>query len=172
MFNITDCALETDTYSSWKNDVSLFWKDSLFEHLKNKSSRCKGSESEKLMKEIFKSKGFEVKKRKHSDHDFCVNGYEIELKMSTCWAEKPDAFRWQQIRKQRYDYILFLGVNPNKLYLWGMSKQAIIDNIFDRDEFRQHGGRTGNHENYWISTKYKKMFDDEERVFSLLGGSK
>ena len=87
-----------------------------------------------------------------SDYDLLVNDLRVEVKASTAWDENPNNFKWQQIRNQQYDRIVFMGVNPNEAWMWWASKLDLEAHIFGRDEYRQHAGKDGNQELYWIAS--------------------
>ena len=111
------------------------WKNSKFEDFKDLSSRSKGAKAEKIVEEIMShSYGHAVSKPLY-DGDRSIDGYEVEIKASTCWEENIDSFTWQQIRsKQKYDRIIFVGINPNDknwssgdiFCLWANNIQSLI----------------------------------------------
>lgn len=148
----TDFILETSTYASWKkHKQTSIWKHSLFECFHDiPSPRSKGAEGEKLVEEFMSSLGHTVIRAKSSDYDRVISGYKTEIKTSTTWNGTKDKFTWQQIRNQDYDRIIFLGINPNDINLYWATKQDLVKNVFSIDSFRQHAGKNGKQELYWL----------------------
>ena len=164
MSNITKQILKTRTYNQITSGVSTFWKDSLFENLKNLSSRAKGAKGEHLVAEAmsalghhspFKKDGKPYKpKGSGTDFDLFINRLKIEVKLSTAWDETPSKFKWQQLRSmQDYDRVVFVGVNPNQFDMWWCTKKDLEKHIFNKSEYRQHAGKDGDQDLYWISTE-------------------
>jgi hypothetical protein len=161
---ITEIATSTNAYKEVieKNQNSV-WVGSIFEHHKGLSSKAKGSWGERLACDILEGLGANVPRRKNgknkkpqgsgTDFDIYVDNKKIEVKTSFAWDETEDSFTWQQIRDQEYEYILFVGVNPNECKAWFATKNDLIKNIFGRNEYRQHAGKDGEQDLYWIQTK-------------------
>ena len=165
--NITDRVKMSNAYKDHiKKMKNSAWNGSMFELHKNLSPKAKGAWGERLTCDILESYGATVprdKKGKNkkpkgagSDYDVWVNDKKIEVKTSFAWDEEPDKFVWQQIRDQDYEYIVFIGVNPGECKAWWATKEDIVNNIFGRNEYRQHGGNSGEQDLYWIQTT---MFD-------------
>jgi hypothetical protein len=127
---------------------SAAWKGSPFEWILSIPSRSKGAYGEKLVQELFRLNGFDVKRPKSgSDHDRVINGHRIEIKMSTLWA-KNGHYKFQQIRDQEYDYLLCLGLSPNKAHCWLIPKSQVhtgLDGVS-----HQHGGKAGR-DTLWLN---------------------
>lgn len=131
------------------------WTGSTFESIRRISSpRAKGATAEKIVSEIMLSRGYSVGRPTNSDFDRFIGGHKTEIKMSTTWDNKLDAFTWQQIREgQDYERIIFMGVNPDSIRLYWATKKDIQQHIFGKDEFRQHAGKDGGLDVYWIQRK-------------------
>lgn len=118
------------------------WENSPYKVFREHKSKKAGMIGEKAVMEYFAAKSFAVSGRKKpaieghraSDYDFLIEGKRIECKMSTRW--ESGMFRFQQIRDQEYDFLLFFGVDPDKLYLWVIPKQVAWANAYG-----QHGGK-------------------------------
>ena len=148
--------------------MSPFWLGSKFEFTRSISSKQKGSFGEKFVAAVMKDMGFDVSRRYSSDHDIVVNGMSAEVKMSTAWDNKKDAFKWQQIRNQDYKLIFFLGINPNDFTIWWATKDQLNEKVIGKDEYRQHAGKDGNQELYWISCR-QEWFNDLSELKSVIG---
>ncbi len=146
-----DELIATPTYKKLKATESLgsIWTGQTFEVFKLLGSRKKGAVAEKLVEDMLKVMGFTVGKSKGLGGDRTVQGLETEIKASCCWDEVPDAFCWQQLRRQDYARVIFLGVNPASAVLYWADKEALVKEIFN-DSHRQHAGRKGGQELYWI----------------------
>ena len=161
---ITEIATSTNAYKEVieKNQNSV-WVGSTFEHHKGLSSKAKGSWGERLTCDILEGLGANVPRRKNgknkkpqgsgTDFDIYVDNKTIEVKTSFAWDETEDSFTWQQIRDQEYEYIVFVGVNPNECKAWFATKDDLVKEIFGRNEYRQHAGKDGEQELYWIQVK-------------------
>ena len=169
---LTKTATCTNAYKAWKENDKTAWDGSLFE-LWNKisSPKRKGAEGEKLAADILEKLGAQVlrdKNGKHckpkgstSDFDIYVDNHKVEVKCSSAWAKtgrepEDNSFRWQQIRSlQEYDRVVFIGINPNELHMWWCTKEDLKNNIFGKDKHRQHAGKDGKQELYWIKVDGK-----------------
>jgi hypothetical protein len=142
------------------------WKNSKFEDFKDLSSRSKGVKAEKIVEEIMiHSYGHTVSKPLY-DGDRLIDGHEVEIKASTCWEENIDSFTWQQIRsKQKYDRIIFVGINPNDAKMWWATKEDLEKHIFCGDNYRQHGGKKGGQDLYWLQGCSKQDWFREIETF-------
>ena len=158
---LTEIVTNTNTYQQWHEEDTSFWDDSKFEKLKIMSSRKKGAQSERLTADIMEGLGCDVPRDKKgrnkkpynsSEFDLFIDGIRIEVKMSTAWDNTLNKFTWQQLRDQDYQRAIFLGINPNDLDMWWCTKDDLISHIFGRDEHRQHAGKDGGQELYWIHT--------------------
>lgn len=138
----------SNAYGKVAAPPSAAWKGSPFEWILSIPSRSKGAYGEKLVQELFRLNGFDVKRPKSgSDHDRVINGHRIEIKMSTLWA-KTGQYKFQQIRDQDYDYLLCLGLSPTEAHCWLIPKSEVHRG---RDGVSsQHGGKAGR-DTLWLN---------------------
>lgn len=147
----TNTVLSLPVYSSWKKKKEeTIWKNSLFRYFRDMSSKSKGAEGEKLVHQFMEKLGHAVFRANNSDFDRYISGHKTEIKTSTCWDEIENKFTWQQIRNQEYDRIIFVGINPNDVVFYWATKEDLKENIFNINERRQHSGKNGGQELYWI----------------------
>lgn len=124
------------------------WAGSPFKWILSIPSRSKGSYGELFVAELFRANGFDVKRPlSGSDHDRVINGHRIEIKMSTRWAENGQ-YKFQQIRDQKYDFVLCLGISPKEAHCWLIPKAEVH---LDREGVtNQHGGKAGS-DTMWLA---------------------
>lgn len=148
MSNFEKLAKISSAYEKIAAPPSAAWKSSPFEWILSIPSRSKGAYGEKLVQELFRLNGFDVKRPKSgSDHDRVINGHRIEIKMSTLWA-KNGQYKFQQIRDQEYDYLLCLGLSPTEAHCWLIPKSEVHR---ERDGVSsQHGGKAGR-DTLWLN---------------------
>lgn len=77
-----------------------------------------------------------------------INGLSVAVKMSMLW-EGFD-FKFQQIRDEQYDQILFLGIAPSDVYAWFIPKQLVLNQL--RGRSGQHTGK-GSTETFWETVR-------------------
>lgn len=125
------------------------YQDSEFLVYKQMSSKKKGKYFELIVEEFLRNKGCIVSKSLNSDHDRVVNGKKLEIKGSLLWGTGTH-FRWQQIRtNQDYDIICFVAIYPDKIELFGSTKEIVKEKLEIQDEqgnwiYNQHGGKKVN----------------------------
>ena len=86
-----------------------------------------------------------------SDCDRVINGKRVEIKFSRLW--KTDLYKFQQLRDQKYDYAICLGVSPFDAHCWVLSKQLIMEQWGQADGLpHQHGGAAGR-DTVWLSVR-------------------
>ena len=157
---VNEIALKSETLKERSPGID-FWEGSSYESFYTMSSpKAKGSRGERLAAEVMESLGHNILRKKsgklarlsgNSDHDIVVNGHRVEVKLSLTWGTEYDKFTWQQIRSlQEYDRIIFVGINPDEVKMWWATKEDLENNVFGDAAFRQHGGKKGNQELYWI----------------------
>ena len=142
-------------YSDSKNR----WKDSPFEWMISLPSRSKGAAAESLMRKFLEQHDFDVADSTvGSEADMNVNRYNVEVKFSTLWKD-DGSYRFQQIRDQKYDILLCLGISPDAAHAWVICKSQINGGDFpterttkgDWGRFRyQHGGDEGDGNTWWV----------------------
>lgn len=152
MTTLTTIVTNTPTFSklSHLKQISI-WDGSTFELIRTISSpRAKGAIGEKLTSDVMTHLGHVVTKPSNSGHDRIIDGYKTEIKLSTTWDNRLDTFTWQQIRNQDYDRIIFIGVNPYDISFYWAEKSDLVTHIFGNDHYRQHAGKNGGQDLYWI----------------------
>lgn len=138
----------SNAYEKVAAPPSAAWKGSPFEWILSIPSRSKGAYGEKLVQELFRLNGFDVKRPKFgSDHDRVINGHRIEIKMSTLWT-KNGQYTFQQIRDQEYDYLICLGLSPSEAHGWLIPKSEVY--IGREGVSSQHGGKAGR-DTLWLN---------------------
>lgn len=130
------------------------WADSPFEWILRVPSRTKGAVGEALVAGWAAAKGFDVTKAPNSDADRVINGQRIEIKLSTLW--KNGGFKFQQIRNQRYDYCLCIGISPFDAHAWLLPKSVLLEHVIGH--MGQHTGATGA-DTSWLSVRPDKPYD-------------
>ena len=169
MSDITKLVLESTTYARWLDPTAedLYWADSQFGCFRRFASRTKGKEGEHLTADVLELLGSIVPRHQKgkkkgqpfkpagagTDYDVLIDDYEVEVKTSSAWQAQSNNFAWQQFRPfQEYIRVICVGINANQVQAWWCTKEDLEKHIFGRDEFRQHGGKKGEQELYWIST--------------------
>ena len=163
--DFTSQVLSSNTYNDLAKQAreEVFWKGSLFEPIKLLSSRSIGAKGEQITADLLEAIGSMVprdKKGAHkkpkgagSDYDLYIDNIKIEVKFSTAWNQTENKFTWQQLRSgQDYERVIFVGCNPNEIHFWWCHKSDLEANIFGRDEYRQHAGKSGKQDLYWLHT--------------------
>ena len=117
------------------------WEHSKFAWLKGIPSRTVGAQGEQLLSKYLESKGFAVSNSPGGESDRMINGKRAEIKLSTLW--EGGKYKFQQIRKQDYDFIICLGLSPFIAHCWAMPKQFVMQKWEDGDIGPQHGGQAG-----------------------------
>lgn len=123
------------------------YANSPFRVYKEMSSKKKGAYFERIVAEYLVKQGHKVTKAvKTSDYDRLIDGrIKLEIKGSMLWGAGTN-FRWQQIRtNQDYDVVCFLAMYPDRIELYGATKQLVMRKLHVQDEagnwiFNQHGG--------------------------------
>ncbi len=133
--------------ASYVEDEANAWENSPFRWIKFiPSSRRRGAAAEKLAEAWLKLQGFDVRSTGRSDADRFVNGSSVEIKMSTPWSGV--SYRFQQIRDQNYDYVLFLGLSPDHAHVWFVPKKVLMER--PDGVGGQHGGSSAS-DTAWLA---------------------
>lgn len=167
--DVTQIALTTSTLAEGDPPAATMWRDSKFSSFwLMPSPKAKGSRGERLAADILENlghkvlrnpKGRPIRRKGDSDHDIVVNEHRTEVKTSLTWGEEQNCFTWQQIRPfQEYDRIVFIGVNPNDAHAWWATKEDVLQHLANVDSYRQHGGKNGGQELYWIKNEIPTWF--------------
>lgn len=117
------------------------WAGSPFAWIKTRPSRQVGKIGEQLVAGWAAAKGLDVTRTGDSDADRVINQHRIEIKFSTLWAGGNYVF--QQIRDQRYDLALLLGLSPATASAWVIPKAVLMERPFRLGISAQHGGQAG-----------------------------
>lgn len=118
------------------------WEGSPFAWLRRIPSRQRGAVGERLVAEWLTRRGFKVARSGDPEADRIVEGSRVEIKFSTLWQNGSYAF--QQIRDQRYDIIVCLGVAPSDAHCWVMPKADVMRLWREESVIHtQHGGAGG-----------------------------
>lgn len=132
------------TYVNTGEDL---WHGSPFAWIRTRPSRQVGAIGEALVSEWAKAEGFKVQRSPNSDADRVVNGWRIEIKMSTLWTDTR-IYKFQQIRDQDYDFCFCFGLSPQSAHSWLIPKEALLENR--PGLVHQHGGARGS-DTRWLS---------------------
>lgn len=127
--------------SDYINPADDPWAGSPFAWIKTRPSRQVGKIGEQLVAGWAAAKGLDVVRTGDSEADRVINGVRVEIKFSTLWASGNYVF--QQIRDQRYDVALFLGLSPFTASAWVVPKSVLMERPFRPGLTAQHGGRAG-----------------------------
>lgn len=130
-----------DEYVNPEKDV---WADSPFAWILSRPSRQRGKIGEQLLAGWCASRDLNVIRSENSDSDRIIEGQRVEIKMSTLWG--VGCYKFQQIRNQKYDYLICLGISPFNAHAWIMKKSEIPFSKLPH----QHGGSKGK-DTWWLS---------------------
>lgn len=131
-----------------------YWKDSPFYALHALSSKSKGTAMQNIAIEICKQHyNLKIELPNSSDYDSVISGYKTEIKNSMSWNNKPNNWKWQQIRRgQKYDRIIFVGINIDEYFMWWATKNDLNQYVFPIECNKgQHGGGKAASDTYWES---------------------
>ncbi len=117
------------------------WAGSPFAWIKTRPSRQVGKIGEQLVAGWAAAKGLDVVRTGDSEADRVINGHRVEIKFSTLWA--GGGYTFQQIRDQRYDVALLLGLSPFAASAWVVPKAVLMERPFRSGLSHQHGGQAG-----------------------------
>lgn len=145
------------------------YRGSEFEWYRNLSSKRKGKVGELMVGDHFQKMGLNVhtskearskklvdKSIKLSDYDLYIENFNIkaEVKTSTIWGT-TNTFKFQQIREQEYDIIIFQFIHPDEVKLFYCTKEDARTYIMIEGN-GQHGGGDAE-ETSWISVTNGKV---------------
>ena len=132
------------------------WEGSPFEWIKKLHIKSIGQAGEKMVARFLHGHGFLVTEASGTQADIEVNGKRVEVKTATMSGDGKYTFN--QIRNQRYDILLCLGLSPKDAHIWVTCKKDINDGNFPTQKSvsvggysfgPQHGGKSGN-ANTWM----------------------
>ena len=120
----------------------LGWMGSPFAWIKTRPSRQIGTIGEKLVAGWCAAQDLDVTKAADSDADRVIEGLRVEIKFSTLW--ESGFYKFQQLRDQRYDVAICLGISPFDAHCWVLQKEFIMRSIGKVPGLTpQHGGSRG-----------------------------
>lgn len=137
-------------YTSAREDA---WAGSPFAWIRAQSSRRRGKIGEQLLSALLAARDFTVGPARSSHADRIVNGKLVEVKFSTLW--EAGTYTFQQIRDQRYDVMVCLGVSPFDAHCWVMTKQILRRHVIGK--MGQHSGERAS-ETAWITIAPSEPF--------------
>ncbi len=127
------------------------WEGSAFAWIKTKPSRQVGAIGEKLVAGWLAARGFNVTRSGDSDADRVIENKRVEVKFSTLWANA--GYKFQQLRDQRYDLAICLGISPFHAHCWIIPKEDILRLWkVEHKISSQHGGQKGA-DTAWIDVR-------------------
>lgn len=119
------------------------WIGSPFAWILSLTSRQKGAVGEQLIAGWCAAKGLDVTRSKNSDADRIIGGRKIEIKFSTLW--QTGVYKFQQLRDQEYEYVICIGISPQRANCWVIPKEVIMNHTIP-----QHGGQRGS-DTHWLA---------------------
>jgi len=127
------------------------WEGSPFAWIKTKPSRQVGAIGEKLVAGWLAARGFNVTRSGDSDADRVIENKRVEVKFSTLWAN--GGYKFQQLRDQRYDLAICLGISPFDAHCWIIPKEDVLRLWkVEHKISSQHGGQDGA-DTAWIDVR-------------------
>lgn len=122
------------------------WDASPFGWLRRLPSRSMGARGERLVSAWCESLGYSVRPTGDSEADRMIEGRRVEIKLSTRWSD--GRFVFQQIRDQRYDFMICVGLHPFDAAIWIIPKDVLMS---EPEGVRpQHAGRAGR-DTWWLN---------------------
>ena len=125
------------------------WVGSPFAWIKDLSSRTRGKVGEQLIERWCTLQNFDVRSSPNSQSDRIINGLRVEIKFSTLW--QTGIYKFQQLRDQAYDIVICLGLSPDDIHCWVLSKDVILEQ-WRSGKIGQHGGSEAK-DTAWITVK-------------------
>ncbi len=137
MFVATSSYLKEELEESKDN-----WRDSPFEWILKLPPRKKGKLGGKLLAAWLASKGVNIDATKDASESLVINGHKVAIKFSTLWTN--GFYKFQQLRRTGYEYVLCLGISPFETHCWFFEKKYVLEHAT-----KQHKG--GRQSEYWIT---------------------
>jgi hypothetical protein len=134
------------------------WDDSPYFLLKCMKAKQAGSRYEKIVEAIYSNAGETVEAPTSTDHDRIINDEKVEIKGSMITKGSDDKFSFLQIRPaQEYDKVVFLAIYFDKIHLYEMTKEQILEAIENGTFKKQHGGKKANSGTYCFNGSMEKL---------------
>ena len=134
------------------------WEESPFFKLKCMKAKQAGSRYEKIVENIYTNAGVNVEPPESTEYDRFIDGKRTEIKGSMITKGSDDKFSFLQIRpKQSYDQVLFLTISFERIELYTMTKDEVLDAIEAGIFKPQHGGKKGNSGTYCYNGTMKNL---------------
>lgn len=125
------------------------WAGSPFAWIKQRPSRQVGKIGEQLVAGWAAARDLDVVKSPDSEADKMISGRRVEVKFSTLW--EAGVYKFQQIRDQRYEFVVCLGIAPQDAHCWVIPKSYLVAHRFRLAGLgQQHGGKSGR-DTWWLS---------------------
>jgi len=122
------------------------WAGSQFAWIRTRPSRQVGKIGEQLVAGWCAAKGLDVMSSRDSEADRVIAGQRVEIKFSTLW--KSGVYKFQQLRDQKYDFAVCLGISPFDAHCWVISKPLLLQHVIGHKP--QHTGKGGT-DTFWLS---------------------
>ncbi|MCS6996106.1 MAG: hypothetical protein NZ533_03985 [Casimicrobiaceae bacterium] len=122
------------------------WSGSPFAWILKCPSRRRGKIGEQLVAGWCAAKGLDVLASGDSEADRVIAGRRVEIKFSTLWAS--GSYKFQQLRDQRYDAAICLGISPFDAHCWVIEKEQLHRHVLG--QLPQHAGRRGT-DTFWFT---------------------
>lgn len=130
--------------------VDESWIGSSNEKVRILPSATKGAFGAKIAKNVLASIGVDTFGPGASAYDIMVDGQKTEVKFSTGMGSKGK-YTFQQLRKfHDFDRCIFVAVSPEETRIWWATRTDLDEHVFAYDKCRQHGGKKGKTDTYWI----------------------
>jgi hypothetical protein len=100
------------------------WAGSPFAYLRTLPTASRAKAAEAMVEYALRQLGFRVAARTHHTHDRVVEGRKVRIKFSTLW--RTGLYTFQQVRDEKYDYLVLLGVSPQEGHLWVLSRTVAL----------------------------------------------
>jgi hypothetical protein len=152
------------------------------------ASRTKGKVGELLIGEYLETEGVNIispadaKKQSKVNNSIPTSDYDIflvdqnlkcEVKTSSMWTGSQE-FRFQQIRKQEYDIIIFQFIYPETIERYYCPKD-VVESMITIPSKVQHGGKNKKNEDpdtYWEIVKFNTVPEYFIPLNQLIGNEK
>lgn len=146
-----DLGLLTGIASTLESDYGggfSAWRDSQFGWILSLPSARKGAIGKRLISSLLEEWGFSVRPCRGRGADRLVNERRVAMKFSMLWDE--GTYKFQQIRDQRYEILICLGVSPSDAHSWVFTRDFLLEGWGNLEGFsNQHRGQEGT-DTAWI----------------------